>query len=151
MIRRIDVAIALAAAGSWAPAAPAAPPFFIGNWTITRSIRAPGIGPDAAEDRAEVARLVGGTLRFSAGAIAGPRPLPCRAPHYELKDYSPAMLFQGTLTDAGPQAAALGFARPKVRTLETGCGGALDFHFIDAATALFMLNNRIYTIRHDPR
>ncbi len=124
---------------------------FFGSWTVTGSAKAPGMAPDAMQDPADIERLVGARLRFSAAAIAGPRPLACRGPRYELKQYTPDMLFQGTLTDAAPQARALGFAEPTVRTLETGCEGTLDFHFIDTGTALFMLNNRIYTIKRDRR
>ncbi|MGE5723286.1 MAG: hypothetical protein ACM3YM_12585, partial [Sphingomonadales bacterium] len=61
--------------------------------------------------------------------------------------YTPDMLFQGTLTDPERQARALGYASGRtIRTLETGCEGAIDFHFIDARTALFALNNRIYRL-----
>ena len=45
------------------------------------------------------------------------------------------------------QATALGFPARAIRTLETGCAGAIDFHFTREGTALFALNNLIYTLR----
>jgi hypothetical protein len=54
------------------------------------------------------------------------------------------MLFQGSLTNADKQAKALGFAGKTVTTVETGCEGAFDVHFVDADHAMFGLNNRIY-------
>ena len=45
------------------------------------------------------------------------------------------------------QAKALGFAATPIRTLETGCESWFDYHFIDDRTAMFALDNMIYTIR----
>jgi len=47
-------------------------------------------------------------------------------------------------------AAQAGFRGPKGtkwKTLETGCGNELDFHFIDPMTAAFGLNNVVYTLK----
>jgi hypothetical protein len=66
------------------------------------------------------------------------------------------MLFQGMLeemherdktADPGKVAATLGFKGSRSKTLETGCGNEIDFHFIDAKTAAFGLNNYIYTLK----
>ena len=44
-------------------------------------------------------------------------------------------------------AAKLGFRGSSWKTLETGCGNELDFHFLDPATADFGLNNYVYTMK----
>ncbi|MDB5723917.1 MAG: hypothetical protein JWQ16_671, partial [Novosphingobium sp.] len=64
--------------------------------------------------------------------------------------YPPANLFQGGLTAPAAQAAELGFRPAAIPTLETGCEGLIDFHFTEAGTALFALNNNIYTLRRQP-
>lgn len=126
-----------------------APPDFLGPWRIENSRPAPWAQLDAATVTPDLKRLTGRTIGFSPRAIAGPPPLGCRRPHYELKQYAPDMLFQGSLTDPVRQARSLGFVRPGVKTLETGCEGAIDFHFLDARTAMFALNNRLYrVVRH---
>ena len=56
------------------------------------------------------------------------------------------MLFQGNLNDAESQATTLGFTARPIKTIETGCAGAIDFHMLDENTMLFALNNRIYTL-----
>jgi hypothetical protein len=56
--------------------------------------------------------------------------------------YSPDMLFEGGLTEPGKQAASLGFHGGTVPTLISGC--EIEFHCVDANTALFALNNSIY-------
>lgn len=40
----------------------------------------------------------------------------------------------------------LGFKGASIKTLETGCANEIDFHMVDADTALFGLNDRIYTL-----
>jgi hypothetical protein len=64
------------------------------------------------------------------------------------------MIFQGAFDEmrqsnkkADPKAlaASLGFAGPKIKTLETGC--EIDFHFVDEATAEAGLNNYVYTLK----
>jgi hypothetical protein len=66
------------------------------------------------------------------------------------------MLFQGMFgemherdktIDPVKVAATAGFQGTNWKTLETGCGNELDFHFIDDHTAAFGLNNYIYTLR----
>ena len=120
---------------------------FLGTWRITGSVAAPWNEPVAAQDTREARRLAGRRLTFTSRAILGPRPLGCSRPSYKIKEYAADMLFQGTLTDAKRQAAVLGFTLLPVRTLETGCEGLIDFHFVDARTAKFALSNRIFTIR----
>ena len=127
-----------------------------GTWVIRQTASvAPWVAPDATQpsDR-EQRRLAGGRVTFRADRITGPTPLACRGPHYEMRDYGADMLFQGNLTQAEAQATALGFTSRPIRTLETGCEGAIDFHMLDDNTMQFGLNNRIYTldrVRPSPR
>ena len=66
------------------------------------------------------------------------------------------MLFQGAFdemhrrdpsVDPAKLAARLGFHGSKWKTLETGCGNELDFHFPDPNTAEFGLNDYVYTLK----
>jgi hypothetical protein len=66
------------------------------------------------------------------------------------------MLFQGEFgemnrrdksADPAKLAAKLGFKGTSWKTVETGCGNELDFHFIDPATTTFGLNNYVYTLK----
>lgn len=86
--------------------------------------------------------------RKLAALFAG---LACRSPHYRVLEASPGYLFQGGLTSPAAQATALGFRSARIATLETGCTGAIDFHFINDATVLFALDNMIYTLRKQAR
>ena len=137
--------IALAFALLGASAANAANPGFMGKWTVTASQPAPWAQPNTTPVESDLKTLMGKMVTFSANRIDAPRPLTCRKPHYEMKQYEPDMLFQGNLTEPAKQAAALGY-REKIVTLETGCEGAIDFHFINSDNAMFALNNRLYKI-----
>jgi len=46
-------------------------------------------------------------------------------------------------------AAKLGFHGSSWKTLETGCANELDFHFIDATTAAFGLNDYVYILKKE--
>jgi hypothetical protein len=120
---------------------------FLGTWTVTTSEPAPWT--DAAEKpvASDLKALIGHTVSFRSDAIEAPVPLKCRKPHYVIKQYPPDMLFQGGLTESEKQAAALGFVDKTITTVETGCEGAFDFHFLNSDSALFALNNRIYRIQ----
>ena len=124
---------------------------FFGTWTVATSEPAPWA--DAREEplASDLKALVGQSVSFQADRIDAPVPLKCRKPRYEIKPYTPDMLFQGSLTDPKKQALALGFAADNIPTVETGCEGAIDFHLLNADTALFGLNNRIYRIQRNKR
>jgi hypothetical protein len=119
---------------------------FLGTWTVATSEPAPWASPAEKPVASDLKALIGRSVSFQADRIDAPAPLKCRKPKYEVKPYTPDMLFQGSLTDPKRQAAALGFAAT-VPTVETGCEGAIDFHFLNADTALFGLNNRIYRLQ----
>lgn len=116
-------------------------------WTVTSSAAAPWSLPGEAPVQSDLDALIGKTVTFTAKRIVAPPPLACSGPHYELKTYAPDMLFQGGLTDPGKQAAALGFQGASIQTLETGCEGAIDFHFVSPLKAEFGLNNRVYVMK----
>jgi hypothetical protein len=135
----------------------AADPFYIGTWKIVSAAVAPWQdGRPYESDLSEMKSLVNRTVVIQAGAIAGPRPVACKGPNYRVKDYPADMLFQGAFgemhrrdksADPAKIAAKLGFRGSQWKTLETGCGNELDYHFLDPATADFGLNNYVYTMK----
>jgi hypothetical protein len=133
-----------------------ADPFYIGTWKITSAAVAPWREKPYPDDQAEMKSLVGKTVVIQAKAILGPRQAACKGPHYEVKDYPADFLFQGAFgemhskdksVDPVKIAAKLGFKGTSWKTLETGCGNELDYHFLDPMTADFGLNNYIYTLK----
>jgi hypothetical protein len=138
----------LASALALAAPAQAAEPDFYGPWQITEARTAPWAKAESAFSAEEQHRLIGSKVIYAKTRITGPAPLGCEKPHYRFLEAAPDYLFQGGLTDdPAAQAAALGFRLQTIPTLETGCAGWIDFHFVDARTALFGLNNMIYTLR----
>ncbi|HZU26460.1 MAG TPA: hypothetical protein VFA04_13115 [Bryobacteraceae bacterium] len=133
----------------------AAEPFYIGTWKIDSATVAPWWTEREAPDPGEKKALVGRTFSIGAKSITGPPQLACGNPHYVVKDYAADMLFQGAFgemhereksVDPATAAAAAGFRGSTWKTLETGCGNEIDFHFIDSSTAAFGLNNYIYRV-----
>jgi len=120
---------------------------YLGTWVITESVPAPWIKSDAELFDEERVALVGKRIVFERKNIIAPSPMGCQGPHYKIRRYAADMLFQGTLTEPAGQAAALGFSGRTIPTLETGCEGLLDYHFVDGRTAMFALNNAIYTVK----
>jgi len=144
-------------AGALVSSGVAAEPFYLGTWKITSATVAPWQdGRPYESDLAEMKSLVDKTVVIQTKAIVGPRPVACRGPNYKVKDYPADMLFQGAFgemqrrdksADPGRIAAKLGFRGGSWKTLETGCGNELDYHFLDPATADFGLNNYVYTMK----
>jgi len=106
--------------------------------------------------------LVGKIIVIKPNEITGPRALACKGPKYSVKDFPASMLFQGAFeemqtrdksVDPAKMAERLGFRgstnQPLWKTLETGCANELDFHFVDAGTAKFGLNNVVYTLKKE--
>ncbi len=147
--------------GALAPLAPAADPFYIGTWKITSATVAPWqVDRPYGSDVAEMKTLVGKTIVIQPAAILGPRQAACKGPNYQVKDYPADMMFQGEFgemhrrdasADPVKIAAQVGFRGSSKaatwKTLETGCGNELDYHFIDPSTAAFALNNYVYTLK----
>jgi hypothetical protein len=124
----------------------------LGSWTIERADPAPWSNATEYPPATDTATYVGKHVVFAAKKITGPSVLGCANPHYEMKDYPADMLFQGELGEfeqrggkkAEDAATALGFKSRPIRTLETGCEGAIDFHMTDSDHAAFALNNSIF-------
>src|SRR5258706_11777016 len=140
-----------------APAASASDTFYIGTWKIVSAVTGPWWNDPAHKpDATEMRTLVGKTVTITAKAIQGPRQAACPRTRYEVKDYPADMLFEGAFgemhtrdSSADPVkiAASVGFRGSSWKTLETGCGNEINYHFIDPATAAFALNNYIYTLK----
>jgi hypothetical protein len=142
--------------------ASAADQFYLGTWKITSAVVAPWqVKRPYESDLAEMKSLVNQTVVIQAKAILGPHAFACKGPHYQVKDYPADWLFQGAFgemhardrsADPVKIAAKLGFhgANSKAqtwKTLETGCGNEIDYHFLDPATAAIGLNNYVYTLK----
>jgi hypothetical protein len=147
---RIVILIALAARVFAADA------FYLGTWKIDSAIVGPWWTEAQKPDPAEMKSLVGKTAVINSTGISGPRQLACQGPRYQMKDYPADMLFQGAFdemrrrdksVDPVKVAARLGFQGKSWKTLETGCGNELDFHFLDPRTAAFGLNNYVYILK----
>jgi hypothetical protein len=142
-----------------ATAAPlfAADTFYLGPWEIAAAKQGPWANAETWKRSApEAKKSIGTTVTFEPKAIRGRGILACDNPKYELKDYSVDMLFQGMFgemhardnaADPVKLAGTLGFRGTSWKTLETGCEGMIDFHFIDRTTAAFALNNYVYILK----
>jgi hypothetical protein len=141
------------------PAAPAADPFYVGTWKVASAVIAPWADPATRKpDDAEAKSLVGKTIVIRANAIDGPRTFACKGPKYKVKDYPADWLFQGSFgemhardasVDPARLASKLGFQGTRWKTLETGCGNELDYHFVNPTTAEFGLNDFVYTLKKE--
>jgi hypothetical protein len=134
--------------------AKAADPLYLGSWKISGAVAAPWADSKQKSDSAEPSRLLGKIIVFRSREIAGPPPFACKAPRYRENELSADMIFQGAFEEMQSKdksvnpnklAAALGFAGKGIKTLETGC--EIDFHFVDASTAVVGLNDRVYTLK----
>ena len=131
---------------------------FAGPWRIASAVRAPWQDPHhpmAGDEK----RLLGKTVVFEARRVSGPAPIGCSGAKYQVSDAPYEMLFEGMLAappndhagtpdtaQAERAARALGFTGQTAKTLDAGCT-ELQFHMIDADTALFGLNDRVYTMQ----
>ena len=140
------IMFAIVAVVAWARPVRASEASYMATWTITSSTVAPWKSQHEEAVQSGIKALLGKTVTFQPKRIVAPRPLACAQPNYEMKLYAADMLFQGGLTDPAKQAAALGFQGAAIQTLETGCEGAIDFHFVSPLKAEFALNNRIYIL-----
>jgi len=134
----------------------ASEPFYLGTWKVESAVVAPWSTSQTPPDLPEKKMVVGTTVIFKANEIIGTRQFACKGPKYKVVDYPADMLFQGMFgemherdksVDPEKVAAKLGFQGKSWKTVETGCGNELDFHFVDPVTAEFGLNNLIYTLK----
>ena len=135
------------------PPAFAADSFYLGTWRIEGAAVAPWWTERGKPDAVETKALLGKIFVIGARSITGPRQLACPDPRYKVIDSPSNMLFQGAFeemrerdksVDPAKIAASVGFRGSSWKTLETGCGMEIDFHFIDPETIAFGLNNYIY-------
>lgn len=151
MSRQVMVCVLLAVQCLGSGAASAKSVSMLGTWTVKSDAPAPwmqsGDKPVASDEKA----LIGHHMVFSKTKVAQPSPPldPYCKPNYKVIDYTTEDLFQGGLTDPQKQAAALGFKGSTVPTVDTGCDGVAEFHFLDDDTVLFGLNNSIYRMERD--
>jgi hypothetical protein len=152
---------ALFAALSLVPvsAALAQGPVVPARWVIAKAVIAPWADPQQLGGPQEEKRLVGRTVTFGARSVTGPAPLGCAHATYKFHDDTPDLLFEGGLAepdragtprDAAALARGLGMTTKTVRTIETSCS-EVAFHRLTPDTLVFGLNNRIYTLRPDPK
>jgi hypothetical protein len=152
------LALAAFATGPTARRAFGAEPFYMGTWKITTALVAPwwedrAHKPDSAESKS----LLGKAVTFEPKRIIGTPQIMCNQLKYRVRDYPADFLFQGEFgemhlrdkaVDPEKVAASVGFSGGKSwKTVETGCGNELDYHFIDDTTAAFGLNNYIYILK----
>lgn len=134
----------------------AADTFYLGTWKIDSAVVGPWWTEKQKPDPAEIKSLVGKSFTIGPKGIVGPRQVACKGPKYQVKDYPADMLFQGAFGEMQSKdkavnpakvAATLGFKGSSWKTVETGCGNEVDFHFIDPSTAAFGLNNYVYILK----
>ena len=157
--RHREIRLILATIGLvFAPATFAADAFYLGAWKIASASIAPWWTDARKPDPSEMSSLVGKTINIRPKEIVGPHALACKGPKYAVKDYPAGMLFQGEFdemrrrdpsVDPAKVASKLGFKGSSSKTLETGCGNEIDFHFIDPNTTTFGLNNYIYVLKRE--
>jgi hypothetical protein len=132
---------------------------FSGTWIITGAVHAPWEDPKSPMADSDEKRMIGKAVSFEARRVAGPEPIGCNGPKYKVTDAPFDMLFEGGLATppgtptAQPDAAAaersarqLGFRGKAAKTLDAGCT-ELQFHLVDDDTALFGLNDRVFTMK----
>lgn len=117
---------------------------FAGSWTIADWTVAPWVKADARAAIKPNAAVLNRSLIFTSKHVVGPTLLSCDVPKYELINSPLEGLFEGGLTNARADGAALGFKAP-VKTLRANCD--FDFHLRDANTAMFALDNVLYTMK----
>jgi hypothetical protein len=130
--------------------------FYLGTWKIASAVVAPWATAELTPDTPEMKTLVGKVIVIRPHDILGPHQAACKGPKYVVKDYPADMLFQGMFgemhehdhsVDPAKMAAKVGFRGSSWKTLETGCGNELDYHFADQNTAEFGLNNYVYILK----
>jgi hypothetical protein len=143
------VLLGVAAAAS--PRALAADNPLLGKWQITEAAIAPWAKDKRTTQTAETRKLVNMQITFSAKAMKSGYPtLNCSDAAFEVRNDPPDVLFQGSLPEPNQAKVAetMGLPRGDVPGVEVNCSsGDFPFHFRDKDTALFALNNFIYTLK----
>jgi hypothetical protein len=144
------------AAAIFAAGAFAGDPFYLGTWKIASAVVAPWWDSPGQPDASESKALVGKTVLLKPVEIVGPGLLSCKGPKYKLVSVPAEGLFQGAFDemhrtdksiDPLKMAAKVGFRGTSWKSLQTGCANEIDFHFVNATTAEFGLNNYVFILK----
>jgi hypothetical protein len=126
---------------------------FAGDWQVVKVEDAPWLaGRPELKPTAEPA-FAHARISFQPDRVSGPAWFHCKKPKYEMMMLDFDSLFEGGLSDPehgmsdpAKSARRLGFKSEPVTSMLTGCSELL-FHLVDADTAMFGLNNMLYTMR----
>lgn len=125
----------------------------LGRWQIENAAVAPWVAPDKIATmikETDVRRLVKQHVTFEATAVKSPDPVfACKGATYEPTRIPPEGLFQGGLpAPQGNIARALGLPDGPSPGVDVACPNSrFSYHFRDKDTALFALDNVIYTLK----
>jgi hypothetical protein len=131
---------------------------FSGSWDVVKAENAPWLAARPELKAFPEPALRHARMNFRADRVDAPTWIGCKKPEYEMMSLGFDSLFEGGLSDPDhglndPKGLALklGFSKEPVESMLTGCSELL-FHLVDQNTAMFGLNNMIYTLkRHAPR
>jgi hypothetical protein len=131
------------------PVAGRAQEAFAGTWTVRAWEPAPWLDAAGRRRTTPDSTVLGARIVVTPRRVTGPAILGCTrgAPRTLTVPYEG--LFQGVLDAPAAQAPALGFRAPRVRTLASAC--AVELHLREPDTAMFALDNVLYTLRRVPR
>lgn len=125
----------------------------LGHWQIVAASPAPWVAPETISTMIKetgVRRLLQQRVTFAARDVTSRDTLlACKGARYAPVNMPPAGLFQGNLPEPKADAAkALGFAAGDIASVDVTCAnGVFSYHFRDKDTALFALDNVIYTLK----
>ncbi len=125
---------------------------FTGSWDVVDVQPAPwiqGSSTDKPYVNEEIAR---GRITFMQDSVQGPGFLDCDKATYEINKVPLEFLFQGALTDPARQAKELGFNGGEILQLSMACASgdadiSMDFDILNENTAVFALDNMIYSMK----
>ena len=125
---------------------------FAGSWDVINAQPAPWVGESSDSKPYLNEEIVRGRITFMADSVQGPAFLNCDEANYQLLKVPPAGLFQGALTDPQNQAKELGFKEGEITQLRMQCASGnadieMDFDLVSEDTAVFAVDNIIYTMR----
>ena len=125
----------------------------LGRWQIASAAVAPWVKPDKIHEFVKeeyVRRTIKQRITFEAAAVKSRDPIfACKGATYEPTRLPPDGLFQGSLpSPQGEIARALGLPDGTVPGVDVACPNSrFSYHFRDKDTALFALDNVIYTLK----
>jgi len=125
----------------------------LGRWQIEAAAVAPWVAPDKIHTmtkETDVRRFVKQRVTFEATAVKSRDPIfACKGATYEPTRIPPEGLFQGGLPEPkGEIARALGLHDGITPGVDVACPNSrFSYHFRDKDTALFALDNVIYTLK----